>query len=200
MTQEQKQVFKAIGIYAKQHNVPIIMQSAAAVLCEQCNKKQPKKILEIGMAIGYSGSLMLLSSSADTHLTSIELSTPNIQEATKNFARLNLTERVTILEGDCIEVLSELKDKFDFVFLDGPKALYLDCLPLILRLCTKGAVIVADNMNYSRRAHNALSPERSKRIEQSLEEFKQAVISSPKLKSEFLNIDDGLVVINYLGD
>ena len=198
MTNSQKAIINEIELFAKTKNVPIIQKDAASVLCEVCARRKPQSILEIGTAIGYSGALMLLNSAPDSRLTTIDISEPAIKQAVQNFDSLKLTSRVEIVMGDCIEVLKGLKDSYDFVFLDGPKALYIECLPLILKLCSKGSVIVADNMNYGKREHADMAEDRKRRVVGKLTEFINAVKDNPMLEDEFLDIGDGIALINVL--
>ena len=162
--------------FAKVNNVPILRPKSRQILVDLVKKYQPKNILEIGTAIGFSGSLMLLNS-ANSKLTTIEILPAMVEIAKSNFENLELQKRVKILQGDASEVVKELANpqflreqklspfrekglvpdcvgnggfapfqQFDFIFLDGPKSHYLEQLPNLLTLLKIGGVILADNV------------------------------------------------------
>ncbi|MCL2540418.1 MAG: class I SAM-dependent methyltransferase [Firmicutes bacterium] len=199
MTKKQQAILYEMEAYAAMNNVPVISKDSAEVLVKACKEKAPKTILEIGTAIGYSGALMLLNSDKDSNLTTIDISIPNLLEAKNNFSKLGLNDRVNIILEDCVLALQKLEGRFDFVFLDGPVAKYADCLPLIIKLCSLEAVIVADNVSVVKGRLITQKPERMKRVSDKLLEFIEAVKSNPSLKSEFYETGDGVVVARYTG-
>ena len=87
--------------FARLNKIPVILDDTRDYLVELCKTLQPKRILEIGMAIGYSAS-NLLKASPNANITCLEASLPNIEMARENFARQGLIERVNIIEGDCM--------------------------------------------------------------------------------------------------
>ena len=113
--------------YALEHEVPIIRKEAQSLLKFFLELKQPKKILEVGTAIGFSASLLCEYMPADCHLTTIEKVPMRIAEAQKNLAALKRSRDVTFLTGDAEEVLRTLREQghqYDFVFMDAAKAQY----------------------------------------------------------------------------
>ena len=111
--------------YAIEHEVPIIRKEAQSLLRFFLELKQPKRILEVGTAIGFSASLMCEYMPKDCHLTTIEKVPMRIVEAEKNLAALQRSQDVTFLTGDAEEVLKHLKEQgnqYDFVFMDAAKA------------------------------------------------------------------------------
>ena len=133
-----------IEVDARARNIPVILRPTREYIENLIHEIQPKSILEIGMAVGYSASVMLSGSNAQ--ITCLEASKPNIEEAKANFEALGLSDRVNIIEGDCMKTLPKLNEKFDFIFLDGPKGKYLDMIPLIVPLLNRNGVWVSDNV------------------------------------------------------
>lgn len=135
--------------YAIEHEVPIIRKEAQSLLTFFLELQQPKNILEIGTAIGFSASLMSEYMPADCHLTTIEKVPMRIKEAEKNLAALKRKQDITFLVGDAEEVLKNLKEQgkqYDFVFMDAAKAQYMSFLEQILPMLPKGALLVTDNV------------------------------------------------------
>ena len=108
--------------------------------------KQPKQILEVGTAVGYSALLMAENMPADCHITTIEKYEKRIPIARENFQRAGMEERITLLEGDAAEVLKGLEGPYDFVFMDAAKGQYIHFLEEVLRLLPIGGVLVSDNV------------------------------------------------------
>ena len=135
--------------YAIEHEVPIIRKEAQSLLKFFLELKQPKRILEVGTAIGFSASLMCDYMPKDCHLTTIEKVPMRIVEAEKNLAALKRSQDVTFLTGDAEEVLKNLEEQgnqYDFVFMDAAKAQYMSFLTRILPMLPKGALLITDNV------------------------------------------------------
>ena len=135
--------------YALEHEVPIIRKEAQSLLRFLIELKQPKHILEVGTAIGFSASFMCEYMPKDCHLTTIEKVPMRIVEAEKNLAALKRSQDVTFLTGDAEEVLKNLKEQgnqYDFVFMDAAKAQYMSFLAQILPMLSSGALLITDNV------------------------------------------------------
>ena len=135
--------------YAIEHEVPIIRKEAQSFLLFLMELKQPKRILEVGTAIGFSASLLCEYMPEDCHLTTIEKVPMRIVEAEKNLAALKRSKDVTFLTGDAEQVLRELREQgnqYDFVFMDAAKAQYMSFLTQILPMLPKGALLITDNV------------------------------------------------------
>ena len=136
----------AIAKEALASYVPIIKKETGAFLKTLVAAKQPKAILEVGTAVGYSALLMAGCMPEDGHITTIEKYEPRIPVAKENFKKAGLEDKITLLEGDAEEILDSLEGPFDFIFMDAAKGQYLHWLPLILRLLAPGGMLVSDNV------------------------------------------------------
>ena len=135
--------------YAIEHEVPIIRKEAQSLLKFFLELAKPKRILEVGTAIGFSASLLCEYMPKDCHLTTIEKVPMRIVEAEKNLAALKRSKDVTFLTGDAEEVLKNLREQgnqYDFVFMDAAKAQYMSFLAQILPMLPAGALLITDNV------------------------------------------------------
>ncbi|MDD2445227.1 MAG: O-methyltransferase [Clostridia bacterium] len=190
---------KEIEDFALLNKIPILLPESRVVLQKLTKElKSNSNILEIGTAIGYSGCLMLLNS-PKSNLTTIEKNSNMVKIAKNNFKKLNLCSRVNILQGDATEILKDLNKKYDFIFLDGSKSQYVHQLPFLINLMTDNAVIMADNVLFRGMvlAENPIN-KKYKTIINNLRKFIEEVKNNNNLKSEILNIGDGLMIIKKI--
>lgn len=183
--------------YARANKIPVILPDTREYLENLCREIQPKRILEIGMAIGYSASCML--SSCDATIVECEASLPNIELAKINFEILGLTDRVTIIEGDCMLTLPNITEQFDLIFLDGPKGRYPEILPLLLPRLKRRGVLVCDNVLFRGMVLDGepLQYPRFERTVIALRQFIDMLKNNRELDTELLRIGDGLTVSRY---
>ena len=126
--------------------VPIIRDETINLLQTLIKMKQPKNILEVGTAVGFSACLMAEAAGEEAHITTIENYEPRIPVARTNFKRVGKEKQITLLEGDATDILPKLEGDFDFVFMDAAKGQYINFWPEIKRLTKVGGVIVTDNV------------------------------------------------------
>ena len=132
--------------YAKKTNVPIIRTEMQSLLKFLLAMKEPKEILEVGTAIGFSALLMSEYGPKDCHITTIEKYEKRIPIAKENFRKARKEEAITLLEGDATEILQTLDGTYDFIFMDAAKGQYIHFLPDILRLLKVGGLLISDNV------------------------------------------------------
>ena len=193
---------EAIKLDANRRGVPIIREESHKILQGLTEKINPKTILEIGTAVGYSGILML-SSAKDASLITIEHDISKVEEARNNFKNEKLDNRATVVYGDCLEEVSLMVaegkyDKyFDMVFLDGPKAQYINMLESLILMTKSGGYIIADNVLFRGYVKNKETmPRRFKTIVKRLEMLFETVKNHPDIEShQLIEIEDGILVI-----
>lgn len=176
---------------AKKFGAPIVCDTGAQLLKLVTVLKNPKRILEIGTAIGYSGLIMLLNSKAE--LCTIDFDEDALERARRNFKEYGVNRRVRIFSGDASEVLPMVEGKFDLIFLDGPKGRYYEFLPYLINLLPKGGVLLCDNVLYSERMTGLREVPKSKQtIADRLEIFIKNVTTDERLITSILPIGDGM--------
>lgn len=189
--------------HAERRGLPIIREESHKKLVEIVSALQPKSILEIGTAVGYSGMLML-EATKDSNLITIEHDEYKVNEARENFKNAGFENRAKVVLEDCDYYVSmlALDDKyinsFDFIFLDGPKAQYIKMLESLILLTKHGGTILVDNVLFRGfvRGDKSEMPRRYKTIVKRLEMFLDAVEQHPDIESFKLHeIEDGMLEI-----
>jgi predicted O-methyltransferase YrrM len=188
-------VMKEMRETARQQELPILRPAAAAFLNVLVQLRQPASILEIGTSIGYSGLVMLNAMGPDGHLTTVEMDEDILQRARENFDRQGVSEQVTLIGGDGGDVLHYLEDRFDIIFLDGPKGQYLLYLPDCIRLLNPGGLLICDDvLFYGMVAADELVLRRKITIVKRMRKFLNAISNHPQLDTTIVPIGDGISV------
>ena len=132
--------------YAHENFVPIIRKEMESFLRVMVEIKKPKRILEVGTAIGYSAIMMASVMPDDCTITTIENYEKRIPIARANIEKAGMNDRIRLIEGDAMEVIPGLEEKFDFVFMDAAKGQYINFLPHVMEKLQPEAVMISDNV------------------------------------------------------
>lgn len=190
---------KALRKDALARGVPVADDETLQYLLFTVTALQPKRILEIGTAVGLSAAAMLFAVK-DAKITTVELEEDRYQEAKKNFAALGLSERVTAHLGDAGEILAMMDGQFDFVFLDGPKAQYEKYLFDLKRLMKKGAVLFADDvLLFGWVSGEEETPYKRRSIVEKIRSYLKVITEDKDFITSVLDIGDGVAMSVYLG-
>lgn len=127
-------------------NVPVIRTQMQSLLKMLLAAGRPQKILEVGTAIGFSALFMSEYGPEGCRVTTIEKYEKRIPLAKENFRKAGKESSITLLEGDAAQILKELEETYDFIFMDAAKGQYLHFLPDLLRLLRPGGLLVSDNV------------------------------------------------------
>ena len=156
--------------YAVEHNVPIVTKEVAKYLEFTVITYGIKNILEIGAAIGYSGTIMARECKKfGGKLTTIEIEETRYNEAKVNFEKSGL-DNINLHFGDALEVIPKLDETYDFVFMDAAKGQYNAFFDLVLPKMNKGGIIFIDNIMFRGYLYKEY-PKRFKTIVKKLDSF-----------------------------
>lgn len=181
---------------AKKDAVPIIRREMQSFLKVLLQIKRPKRILEIGTAVGFSAILMCENTPADTNITTIEKYEKRIPQAKENFRLADVEKRITFLEGDALKILKELEGSFDFIFMDAAKGQYIHFLPEVLRLLEKDGMLVSDNVLQEGdiiESHFAVE-RRNRTIYKRMREYLYELKHDERLLTSIVPVGDGAAV------
>ncbi len=185
---------------ALSRGIPVADDETLNFLLVMLAAVKPKRILEIGTAVGLSATAMLYAC-PEAKLTTIELEEERYLEAKKNFADFGITERVTAHLGDAGEILAMMDGQFDFVFLDGPKAQYEKYLFDLKRLMIKGAVLFADDvLLYGWVSGEEPTPQKRHSIVDKIRSYLSVVTADTDFTTSVLDVGDGVALSIYNGN
>lgn len=185
--------------YAKENHVPIIQSEGARFLELMTSILKPKKILEIGTAIGYS-SILMCRASSNCLIDTIERNEDMISIAKENIKKYKLEDKIKILEGEAQEVLESLDDKYDLIFIDAGKGHYNHFLPEVLRLLDKNGTIIADNVLFRGMvASKEVETRRKVTIVKRMKKYLEMVNTNEFITS-ILPLGDGIAVTKRRSD
>ena len=179
---------------AKLNGEPILRDKSFEILLKTVKDKQPLSILEIGVNLGLSGIAMLLESKQAT-LSGIEIDEAKILLARENYKKFGVDKRAKIFLGDAGEIIPILTGKYDFIFLDGPKGHYFEYLPNLISVLNKGGILFADNVLFRGYVDGKVkTPHRFNTTKNSMERFLQSITSDKNLKTQIIDIEDGISI------
>lgn len=181
--------------FAKENYIPIVREKTSKLLIEKVKAIKPNKILEIGTAIGFSGILMLKNSCA--FLTTLEKDEKMKNLACQNFEKEGLLQRVNLVFGDCKNYIESEPEKFDFIFLDGPKGQYVKYLPHLINMLNQNGLLFCDNVLFGGLVLNldAKIDKKHRTIVNNLRLFLKNVKEDNRLECELIDIEDGVCLI-----
>lgn len=183
--------------YAKEYNVPIIFDEGLAFLETVIRLYKPKRILEIGTAIGYSAIRM--HRVCDSFVTTIERNPKMYEEALKNVSKAGLKDSIEIIFKDALEAFDEVSmHKYDMIFIDAAKAQYTKFFDLYTPLLNEGGIVVCDNMMFHGLVNNEESYEKQSRsvrgLIRKLANFHSNLLNNKDYDTSIFNIGDGMSV------
>lgn len=182
--------------YAIETNVPIIRPQMQSFMKMLLALKKPKRILEVGTAIGFSALLMAEYTPSETTITTIEKYEKRIPLARENFKKFAKEDRITLLEGDAIEILKGLEGEYDFIFMDAAKGQYINFLPDIKRLLAKDGVLLSDNVLQDGNVMESRFAvvRRDRTIHSRMRDYLYTLKNDADLVTDILPVGDGITI------
>ncbi len=187
---------KELEEFALRENIPIIPHETVAFFRLFLQTMQPKSILEIGTAIGFS-ALLMAEQVPDARITTIDRNEEMIGFAKENFARFDQRDQITLLEGDAVDLLEHIEQRFDLIFMDSAKSKYIVFLPEVLKRLEVGGVVILDDIFQGGDvARDIMEVRRGQRtIYRGLQRLFDATLDHPSLTASLIPLGDGILMI-----
>lgn len=186
------ELIESMENYALEKNVPILAKQSIDFLEQLVLIKNPRRILEIGTAIGYSTIRIARNLKGKSVIHTIEKSAENLVLAKENISKSGLSSRIKLLEGDAMNIMPQLKKKYDIIFLDADKEDYKRLFDYSLVLLRKGGFLIVDNLLWHGFAASPRVPKQYKESTLHIREFNRLFMNQPNLKASIIPIGDGL--------
>ena len=189
-----REELKKIKEKALEEHIPIIMDDTLEHMSNILKNKRPKRMLEIGTAVGYSAICFSEYLDDGGIIETIERDEIRIKEAKENFKSTEVDGKIILHEGDAVEILPTLDKKFDVVFIDAAKGTYPFFLKEALRLLNNGGIIFADNILYKGYVMSDYNKHKQRTAVRNLRAYIKEITENEKLETEILEIGDGLAI------
>lgn len=175
---------------------PIVGAAEGSLLHILARSVGARRILELGTAIGYSGTWWARGLRDAGELVTVEADPETAKTAEANFAKTGVGGRVRVLVGPAEKILGDLKGPFDIVFVDINKDGYPKVLEPCIRLLRVGGLLVTDNVLWKGKvARQDRDPET-----RAIREYNKRLANDPRMLATILPIRDGVSVALKLCD
>lgn len=173
--------------------VPIIRREMQSFIKVLLAVKKPKRILEVGTAVGFSTLLMCEYGLPNLEITTIENYEKRIPVAKENFLRAGRNGQITLLEGDAGQILKELEGKYDLIFMDAAKGQYIHWLEDVIRLLAPEGILLSDNVLQEGELIEShyLVERRNRTIYKRMREYLYTLKHDKRLMTSILPLGDG---------
>lgn len=187
---------KKIKEKALDEHIPIIMDDTLEYIEKLFQEKEekPKRILEIGTAVGYSAICFTGILAEGGMIDTIERDHERVIEAKENIQKAEVEDKITIYEGDATEILPTMNQTYDVVFIDAAKGKYPFFLEQAIRMTKKDSIILADNILYKGYVMSDYNKHKQRTAVRNLREYIKLTTENPELETQILEIGDGLAV------
>ena len=189
-----KQELEKIKQKALENHIPIIMDDTLEVVDKLLTEIKPTRNLEIGTAVGYSAICFSKYLQPNGKIDTIERDTERVVQARENIKSLGIEDKINIYEGDAVEILPTLNEKYDVVFIDAAKGKYPFFLKEALRMIKSTGIILADNILYKGYVMSDYNKHKQRTAVRNLREYIKEVTENPNIETEILEIGDGLAI------
>lgn len=189
-----KEEIKQIKQKALLKHIPIIMDDTLEVIAKYLKEIKPKKILEIGTAVGYSSICFSEYIEDDGKIDTIERDVERAEEAKENIKKCELENKINLFIGDAVEILPTMNEQYDVVFIDAAKGKYPFFLQESLRMLNINGIIFADNVLYKGYVLSDYNKHKQRTAVTHLREYLGLISANDNLETKILEVGDGLAI------
>ena len=186
-------VLEKVKEKALEEHIPIIMDDTLEVIIKILEQEKPKRILEIGTAVGYSASRFAQYAN-EAIIDTIEIDEERAKEAKENIKNIGIENRVNIFVGNAVDILPTLNEEYDIVFIDAAKGKYPAFLKEAERLIKNNGLILADNVLYKGYVMSNYNKHKQRTAVTHLREYIKDISINDNFESKILEVGDGLAI------
>nr|WP_314495479.1 O-methyltransferase [uncultured Peptostreptococcus sp.] len=188
-------LLRDLELYAEENSVPIIHKEVADLLRVILKLKRPRKILELGCAIGYSSLFFADVLDGDVEIVTTERNPIMLERAQDNIKKAGMEDRIKILVGDAEETLKDLEGTFDMIFIDAAKGHYKMFFDMLIGKLNHGGIVISDNILYKGMiASDDYVVRRKKTIVKRMRTYLDYICDLEGISTSLIPIGDGLAI------
>lgn len=187
---------QAIEKEAIEQNIPIMDRVSMQFVCQMIRLLQPKEILEIGTAIGYS-ALRMLDAVPSTTIVTIERDESRYHRAKELIEKNNQSEKIHLIHGDAADILTSLQTTghdFDVAFIDAAKGQYQTFFEATDPMIRSGGMIISDNVLFRGLVASGEVNKKYQTLVRKLNEYNQWLMKHPSYNTSIVPIGDGIAI------
>ncbi len=154
---------------------------------------QPKRILEIGTYTGYSAICMAEGMQEDGKLITLDINEELEVMVRGYFEKAGLTQKIDYRIGNAMELIPEIDETFDLVFIDADKKNYTNYFNLVFEKVRPGGFIIGDNVLWSGKV--VQTEKKTDKDTQAILDFNRFVHEDDRVENVLFPVRDGLMVI-----
>ncbi|WP_232225582.1 O-methyltransferase [Oceanobacillus manasiensis] len=174
--------------------VPIMDKVSMHFVTQLIRMYQPKRILEVGTAIGYS-ALRMLQANPETSIITIERDEKRYKQAVENIHQQGKEDNISVILGDALEEIAKLDGMFDLVFIDAAKGQYKRFFELSKPLLSSSGVILSDNVLFK---GYVAEPEKATgrhiKMVEKIRDYNKWLMQHPNFSTSIVPIGDGVAI------
>lgn len=191
MNEKQLEIIKQKAL---EDHIPILMDDTLEIIDKMLLRRDVTRLLEIGTAVGYSAICFTKYLNEKGIIDTIERDVERIEQAKVNIKKAEVEEKINIIEGDAVEILPTLNEKYDVIFIDAAKGKYPFFLKQSLRMLKEDGIILADNILYKGYVMSDYNKHKQRTAVRNLREYIKEVEENPELETQILEVGDGLAI------
>ena len=180
--------------YGRDNKIPILLDDSLEFISNILKDVKPYRVLEIGTAIGFSSICFSKYLAEGGRIDTIEIESLRVEQALENIKRVGVEDKIRVLEGDALDILPYLNEKYDVVFIDASKGKYIEFFEHALRLCKVGGYILADNVLYKGMVMSDYNKHKQRTAVRHLREYIAEAISNESFDTQISTVGDGLAI------
>ncbi len=196
LIQNRSDLLEEMEQYAKAHHVPIMELSGIETILQILRIAQPKKILEVGTAIGYS-ALRMATVLPETNIVTIERDIERYTVAEEFIKRANKEHQIVIIKGDALEVesLIEKFGSFDAIFIDAAKGQYKKFFEIYSKYLGDKGIIITDNVLFKGLVcEDTIESKRVRSMVTKIKDFNKWLMEHAEYDSVIIPVGDGVAI------
>ena len=196
---DKEGLLRELEVYALENNVPIVHKEVSDLLKVLLKIQKPKRILEVGCAIGYSSILFASVLGEDVEIITVERNEKMIEKAKQNIKLAGFENNITILEGDAEERLKEVEGTFDMIFLDAAKGQYQLFYDMVIDKLKVDGLLISDNILYKGMvAHDDFVIRRKKTIVKRMRKYLEMVSEDKNLITSVIAFSSNISIFDVI--